>query len=148
MHTVSLEHVQLTNRLRAYENQLLEDAAAELRRFQAMGGVDLEQAAEVLSLSIATRFVARQREINRERLVEYLVNGLGLDIRGLPAAVGSTSEEDLAFVRLSAKIDEASARPGAHESPWSALTASWVAAERSVYRFKAWAATHSTCGLN
>ncbi len=150
MHAVSLEHVQLTNRLRVYKREVFLAAAEELRRLKAEGDIDLDQAGAFLIGWAVAQAATRQREINHERLVEYLVNGMSLDCSGLPTRMGQASAGDQAFERLSAQIDAASGRhPWTDEDiPRSSLAAGWMAAQRSVYRFKAWAVTHPTCVLN
>lgn len=148
MRTLSLEHVQLTNRLRAYKREVFLAAAEELERLKTVGGVDLNLAGEVLIAWAVEQVAVRQREINHERLVAYLVNGMSLDSRGLPAETGTASEGDQAFERLAAQIEEESRRHHDGGNPWASLTAGWVDAQRNVYRFKAWMVTHPTCVLN
>lgn len=150
MHTVSLEHVQLTNRLRAYKREVYGAAAEEFDRLRKEGGVDLEQAAELLSLYAATQVVVREREINRERLLEYLVNGMSLDGPGFPSPIGSISEGDRTFEELSAHINRiAQASLETYkDQPYSASLANWLEGERQRNRFKAWAMTHPTCTLS
>ncbi len=150
MHTVSVEHVQLTNQLRAYKREVYGAAAAEFDRLRTEGGVDLEQAAELLSLCAATQVVMREHEINRERLLEYLVNGMSLDGPGLPSPIGPVYEGDRMFERLSAHIDriaQASLETYA-DQPYAASLAIWMEGERQRNRFKAWAMTHPTCTLS
>ncbi len=148
MHTMSLEQVQLTNRLRAYKREVFLAAAEELQRLKAEGGLGLDQAGAFLIGWAVAQAATRQREINHERLVAYLVSGMSLDCSGLPTRMGQASEGDRAFERLSAQIDAESGRRHADGRPWADLTARWVDAQRSVYRFKAWVVTHPTCVLN
>ena len=150
MHTVSLEQVQLTNRLRAYKREVYGAAAEEFDRLRTEGGVDLEQTAELLSLCAATQVVLREREINHERLLEYLVNGMSLDGPGLPSPIGPVYEGDRMFERLSAHIDQiAQASLDAYaDQPYAASLETWMGGERRRNRFKAWVMTHPTCALN
>ncbi len=150
MHTMSLEHVQLTNQLRAYKREVYGAAAEAFERLRAEGGIDLDAAAELLSLHAATQVVAYQREINHERLLEYLVNGMSLDGPGLPSPIGPVSEGDRAFEDLSAHIDRiAQASLEAYaDQPYAASLATWMEGERRRNRFKAWAMTHATCTLS
>lgn len=139
MHTMSLEHVQLTNQLRACKRDVYGAAAKAFDRLRAEGGIDLEAAAELLSLHAAAQVVAYQREINHERLLEYLVNGMSLDGPGLPSPIGPISDGDRAFERLSAQLDRDLSQT---------VFMPDRATLRSVHRFKAWMATHLTCVLN
>ena len=150
MHTMSLEHVQLTNQLRAYKREVYGAAALAFDRLRAEGGIDLEVAAELLSLHAATQVVAHQREINHERLLEYLVNGMSLDGPGLPSPIGPVSDGDRAFERLSAQIDQVAqmSLDAYANQPYAASLATWMVDERRRNRFKAWAMTHPTCVLN
>ncbi len=150
MHTVSLEQVKLSSQLRAYKREVYGAAALAFDRLRAEGGVDLETAAELLSLHAATQVVAYQREINRERLLEYLVNGMSLDGPGLPSPIGPVYEGDRAFVDLSAHIDriaQTSLETYA-DQPYAASLTIWIEGERHRQRFKAWAMTHPTCTLS
>ncbi len=150
MHTMSLKHVQLTNQLRAYKREVYGAAAEEFDRLRTEGGVDLEQAAELLSLCAATQVVLRERETSHERLLEYLVNGMSLDGPGLPSPVGPRHEGDRMFEHLSAHIDQiAQAALEAYaDQPYAASLANWMEGERRRNRFKAWAMTHPTCALS
>lgn len=150
MSTISLEHVRLTNRLRAFKRETYGAAAEAFDRLRSEGGVDLDQAADLLCLIAATRVVAHQREINHERLLEYLANGMSLDVPGLPGPLGPVSEGDQAFEHLSAQIDRvAQASLEAHRhQPFAASLTTWVEAQRCRYRFKAWLLTHPTCTMS
>lgn len=150
MHTVSLEHVKLTNRLRAYKREVYGAAAEAFDRLRAEGDIDLEKAADLLSLHAATQVIGYQREINAERLLEYLVNGMSLDGPGLPSPLGPVSEGDRAFEHLNAQIDQvAQAAIEAYANqPYAASLAIWIDGERQRNRFKAWAMTHPTCVLS
>ena len=150
MDTISLEHIRLTNQLRAYKREVYGAAALAFDRLRAEGGVDLEQAAELLSLYAATQVVAYQREINHERLVDYLVNGMSLDGPGLPSPIGPVFEGDRAFVDLSAHIDRIAqtSLEAYADRPYAASLAIWIEGERHRQRFKAWALTHPTCTLS
>ena len=150
MHTVSLEHVQLTNQLRAYKREVYGAVAVAFDRLRTEGGVDLEEAAERLSLYAAAQVVVREREINQERLVEYLVNGMSLDVSGLPSPLGPASEGDRIFGTLSAQIDQVvqTALTAYADQPYAASLAIWLEGERRHNRFKAWAMTHPTCTLS
>lgn len=150
MHTVSLQHVQLTNRLRGYKRAVYGAAAEVFDQLRTEGAIDLDQAAGLLSLHAATQIVAYQREINHERLVEYLTNGMSLDSPCLPSPIGSVSEGDRAFQRLRAQIDQVaqSALEAYAHQPYAASLATWIDGERQRNRFRAWAMTHPTCTLN
>jgi hypothetical protein len=125
-------------------------AAEALDRLQAEGGVDLEQAAELLILTALAQIAVHQREINHERLIEYLANGMSLDGPGLPSPIGDVSEGDRMFEHLSAHIDQiAQASSDAYaDQPYAASLATWMEGERRRNRFKAWAMTHPTCAEN
>ena len=150
MHTVSLEHVQLTNQLRAYKREVYGAAAEAFDRLRSKGSIDLEHAADLLSLFAATQVVAYQREINHERLVEYLANGMSLDGPGFPSPIGPVFEGDRMFEHLNAQIDQVAqtAREAYAHRPYAASLATWIDGERRRNRFKAWAMTHPTCTLN
>ena len=150
MRTVSLEHVKLTNRLRAYKREAYGAAAEAFDCWRSKGSSDLEHAADLLSLFAATQVVAYQREINHERLVEYLANGMSLDSPGLPSPFGPVFEGDRMFERLSAQIDQVAqtAREAYGHQPYAASLATWIDGERRRHQFKAWAMTHPTCMLN
>ena len=150
MHTLSLEHVQLTNQLRAYKREVYGAAALAFDRLRTEGGVDLEAAAEQLSLSAAAQVVVREREINHERLLEYLVNGMSLDGPGIPSPIGPVFEGDRMFERLSAQIDKVAqtALEAYADQPYAESLATWIDGERRRNRFKAWAMTHPTCDPN
>jgi hypothetical protein len=125
-------------------------AAEEFDRLRTEDGVDLEQAADLLSLCAATQVVLREREINHDRLLEYLVNGMSLDGPGLPSPIGDVYEGDRMFGRLSAYIDRiAQASLEAYaDQPYAASLTTWMEGERRRNRFKAWAMTHPTCALS
>ncbi|MBL8096513.1 MAG: hypothetical protein JNL73_20220 [Anaerolineales bacterium] len=150
MHTVSLEHAQLTNRLRVYKPEVNGAAVKEFDRLRNKGGVDLEQAADLLSICAATQMVLREREINHERLLEYLVNGLRLDGPGLPSPIGPIYEGARVFERLSAHIDQiAQAALEAHaDQPYAASLTTWMEGERRRNQFKAWMITQPACAEN
>lgn len=150
MHTVSLQHVQLTNRLRGYKRAVYGAAAEVFDQLRTEGDIDLDQAADLLSLQAATQVVAYQREINHERLVEYLANGMSLDSPGLPSPVGPISEGDRMFARLNEQIDQVAqaALETYADQPYAASLAAWIDGERRRNQFKAWAMTHPTCALS
>lgn len=150
MANVSLEHVRLTNCLRAYKRAVLGAAEEEFDRLRTEGGVDLEQAAEALSQCAAALVVAYGRDVNRERLLEYMVNGMSLDVTGLPGPIGSVHEGDRAFEGLSARIDRIAqaSREAYADQPYAASLATWLDSERRRHRYGAWAITHPTCRLN
>ena len=150
MSTISLEHVRLTNRLRAFKREAYGAAAEAFDRLRSEGGVDLDQAADLLCLIAATRVVAHQREINHARLGEYLVNGMSLDGPGLPSPIGPQYEGDRMFERLSEQIDQVpqTALEAYADQPYAESLATWIDGERRRNRFKAWAMTHPTCTLS
>lgn len=150
MHTLSLEHVQLTNQLRAYKCEVYGATVEVFDRLRAEGDIDLEAAAELLTLHAAAQIAAFQRQINRERLLEYLVNGLSLDVTGLPGPRGPVFEGDRTFVHLSTQIDDVAQTwlDAPTEQPLRSFLIGWIHTQRNAARFKAWAYTHATCAVS
>ncbi|MBL8093224.1 MAG: hypothetical protein JNL73_03570 [Anaerolineales bacterium] len=113
----NLVQVQLSNKLRAVEQQLLRELQADVAQARALGDADLGAVQRLYGDRLDRRLAAERRHINRYRLDEYKLDGLSLDRRGLNPWHASVPADEHAFAQLCRQ-------PGTN-------------------RFQAWAKTHT-----